>query len=777
MSKAGRGSFLGRQNVSRQIRPTLESLEDRALLSAIVVNTVKDSTDSTSSAVISLRDAITRANASSVPVSITFDPKVFATEQKIVLSGSSLVLKNTVAPITITGPAAGVNIYGTNGLQTVGDFVISSKTTVTLFGLTISGGRSTNGAGVDNAGTVTLNQDIITGDDATNGGGIFNSGVATLVGTTVSYCVGTTGGGIWNMGGGKLTLTNTTIANNTGGVGGGIYNGGGVNGGTTELYSTTISGNECSGGSGAGVFSAAGGTVGLVNTVIGGNGTATINGASAYGPDVTGAFSSKGYNLIEATNGSTGWVSTDLTGTLSNRLLPQLIELEYNGGTTPTIVPLGGSPLIDHGSNALAASITTDQRGLPRIVNGRIDIGAVETAPLVVNTISDLPNAPGDRSGEAAGAPGPSAFGTLSLRQAIGVADLEPQATSITFNTTVFATKQTITTTGIEMVIGGMQKTITAPSAGLIINGGGFEVGGRGSAKLVGMTITNVHGSSGAVTCFPLGTIILLNDTISGNSCGDGGMENLGVAILTGDTFSGNTGTVVGGIANYTPGHLTMTNTTIANNSGKYYAGGVYNTGVATVNGDTLSGNKGVVGGGIANSSTGNLTVTDSTIANNSAPNGGGINNAGTLQLHSTTISGNSATTSGGGIFNASTATATVGLVNTIIAKNVLTTTTAVGPDVSGTFASGSFNLIGETNNSKGWLATDLTGTIAKPLDPKLSVLGNNGGPTQTMVPQAGSPALKHGSVALAAGILTDQRGLPRVVKGSIDIGSVEVQS
>jgi len=41
--------------------------------------------------------------------------------------------------------------------------------------------------------------------------------------------------------------------------------------------------------------------------------------------------------------------------------------------------PLFHSPVIDHGSNALIpAGVTTDQRGLPRIVGGTVDIGADE---------------------------------------------------------------------------------------------------------------------------------------------------------------------------------------------------------------------------------------------------------------------------------------------------------------------------------------------------------------------------------------------------------------
>jgi hypothetical protein len=69
--------------------------------------------------------------------------------------------------------------------------------------------------------------------------------------------------------------------------------------------------------------------------------------------------------------------------------------------------------------------------------------------------------------------------------------------------------------------------------------------------------------------------------------------------------------------------------------------------------------------------------------------------------------------------------------------------------------------------------------------DPKLGPLKDNGGPTQTMEPEAGSPAIDQGRTF---GLTTDQRGLPRpvdvptvtnsAVPGAdlADIGAVEVQ-
>jgi len=64
-----------------------------------------------------------------------------------------------------------------------------------------------------------------------------------------------------------------------------------------------------------------------------------------------------------------------------------------------------------------------------------------------------------------------------------------------------------------------------------------------------------------------------------------------------------------------------------------------------------------------------------------------------------------------------------------------------------------------------------------------LGPLGSNGGPTETMVPNVGSPlinAIPNGSCESdgAAGITADQRGFPRPspVGGVCDVGAVEVQ-
>ena len=57
---------------------------------------------------------------------------------------------------------------------------------------------------------------------------------------------------------------------------------------------------------------------------------------------------------------------------------PLLQPLAYYGGPTPTMPPLTNSPAINAGSVAAAGPLGTDQRGLPRILENLVDLGAVE---------------------------------------------------------------------------------------------------------------------------------------------------------------------------------------------------------------------------------------------------------------------------------------------------------------------------------------------------------------------------------------------------------------
>ena len=81
---------------------------------------------------------------------------------------------------------------------------------------------------------------------------------------------------------------------------------------------------------------------------------------------------------------------------------PLLGPLQDNGGPTLTLMPAYPSPAIGAGDAQvdIDAGLTLDQRGFARVINGEVDLGAVEKntpAPipptdLVVSTLADTRN-------------------------------------------------------------------------------------------------------------------------------------------------------------------------------------------------------------------------------------------------------------------------------------------------------------------------------------------------------------------------------------------------
>ena len=101
---SGRGTVAARQRKRWRMRPTLMALEDRRLLSTIVVN---NPTDTPVTGKIDLRQAIVQANTKGGTETITFDSKVFKTQQTITLTHGELVLNDPNGRETITGPNGG----------------------------------------------------------------------------------------------------------------------------------------------------------------------------------------------------------------------------------------------------------------------------------------------------------------------------------------------------------------------------------------------------------------------------------------------------------------------------------------------------------------------------------------------------------------------------------------------------------------------------------------------------------------------------------------------
>jgi predicted outer membrane repeat protein len=429
--------------------------------------------------------------------------------------------------------------------------------------------------------------------------------------------------------------------------------------------------------------------------------------------------------------------------------------------------------------------------------------GRLAPAVLTVNTAAD----------ETA------ADNTLSLREAIGVVNSQSEAGlsaaeraqisgTLGSNDTILfdpgLNGQTITLTEGELDV-TTSVAITGPGANKITVSGNntnrvFDIT-AGTVSLSGLTIANGNSGGdfanrgGAIfdnatltvsNCslssnsavwdgggiFANGPLTVSNCTLSGNSASlsGGGIEADGPLAVSNCNLSGNSSNEGGGILAI--GTLTaVSDCTFSGNSATGAGGGIFVEGKVTVSSCTFSSNSASVGGAVLNSAS--LTLTSCTVWDNSAGIGGGIyNDGGTMTLTNCTISGNSASSyGGGGIFEPNPDFTT--LANTIVAGN----TASTGPDVLGTVISQGYNLIGNPDGGSGFVATDLLG-----LNPLLGPLQDNGGPTRTMALLPGSPAINAGSNALAVDpsgnpLATDQRGFPRIVGGTVDIGAFERQA
>jgi hypothetical protein len=367
----GQSDFFGRRHSAR---PRLELLEGRTLLSTWTVTDNSDSPTDTGS----LRYAI--ANAPS-GTTINFASTVTS---PIMLTNGTLTIKTN---LDIEGP--GPQSLTIDGNHESGVFQTASGVTATIAGLTLADGTD---RGIFNRrATLTVKNCNIANNSGGQGGGIYNlAGTLTLIDSTVSNNSAYEGGGIFNIG--ALTATNCTIWGNSATTIGGTYGpfgtsayrgGGGIfNGNTVTLINCTLSRNSA--WRGGGIDTRRGGLT-IANTIVAGN---FLTHGNIFRPDVNvhiGAaeFSvrSLGYNLIGDTFGSSGWVGTDLTGGPQNPLDPRLATLANYGGPTPTIALLPGSPAIDAGSDSITGVTVpaTDQRGKPRLTNGKVDIGAFQS--------------------------------------------------------------------------------------------------------------------------------------------------------------------------------------------------------------------------------------------------------------------------------------------------------------------------------------------------------------------------------------------------------------
>ncbi len=238
-------------------------------------------------------------------------------------------------------------------------------------------------------------------------------------------------------------------------------------------------------------------------------------------------------------------------------------------------------------------------------------------------------------------------------------------------------------------------------------------------------------------------------------------------------TFTGNTATYGGAIYGR-ESTARIEFTAFTGNTATLGGGGIWNRFNLSLTSSTLSGNFADRGGGIFQFSR-NLSIEGSTLSGNSASSVGGAINlfGGTTSLRNSTLVGNSAEGSGGGIYSTASFAALVVEHTTVSNNSALTgsgITTSSGFTLTRSIVAGN---IGEAPANIGGYFTGsyniaLMGA-SPPANPILAPLGNYGGPTQTMPPLTGSPAI---NAAGSSTLITDQRGFPRDVHP--DIGAAE---
>jgi len=304
-------------------------------------------------------------------------------------------------------------------------------------GLTITNGRYDNpnyygggGGCIYSSGNVTVKNSVVSSCyaaaslTAATGGAIFAKGRAILDRSSVTGSTANggdsgsaAGGGIYA---GLVGLTRSTVSGNTSkaaslALAGGIFAAalysyystvsgnaadgiGGIFANTAYIVDSTISGNHVEYGAVGGVYAH---SAQIYDSTIAGNSSASNTAAGlAAGLYVRYAASSTVRNTIIAHN-TAGGVELD-AGTTGGSALPgnnnlimapqagttlpadtisadpKLGPLQDNGGPTQTRALVPGSPAIDKGS---PTPLSIDQRGFPRTVGSKPDIGAVEFDP------------------------------------------------------------------------------------------------------------------------------------------------------------------------------------------------------------------------------------------------------------------------------------------------------------------------------------------------------------------------------------------------------------
>ncbi len=775
-------------------------------------------------------DGMTLKNGRTTGSGANFDDTTFGGGAvRWLSSGTLTVIRSTLSGNSTTGNRAGGGaILARQGTLNIIQSALSGNSTA---GINSEGGAISAHLGSLQVVNSTLSNNATTGVDS-EGGAIFavfgnlTVSQSTLSGNTVSN-VGAFGGAIFTQQGVVLVSQSTITENqSTSSSGGGIY----TLSSPITIQNSIVAGNGDN-GTAPDIRKSADidDTFTVTNSLIGRNNGTGLTATSGSTPDGSGNFIG-GATVPTAIQPLLAPLADRGGSTLTHALLAG--SLAIDSGSNALAVDVTNS-------NAM---LTTDQRGsiFARIMNGTVDMGAYElfTGPLVVSTTKDEFDSDfgvtdlslREAIALANGSPGANTI-TFDANRTNGVV----------FNLSLG--QMTITDTITISGNAPANTIIDAQQLSRIFD----ITGAAGDVTLNELTLKNGrttdNGSTfggGAIRAMSSGTLTINRSRISGNSTigssANGGaiFTNSGKVVIGACTIAGNVveGYNANGGALYTASGMVMVSQTILSQNtaaGTFGNGGAIcsqsgtvklyqNTfsenstagaesrggAVATISGaltvsqctfshNTTTGFSG--DGGAIFSFSGSVTISQSTLSGNRVTGdeaqGGAVHvYNGPLNVSQSTVTDNHTTKSAaGGIFSYA---APITIKNSIIAGN---SDDGTAPDVRKSPTDSimvSNSLIGNNTGSSlpatgnvtpGVNGNFIGGAGASAINPLLSPLQNNGGPTLTHALLTGSLAINRGSNALAVdvtngnAILTnDQRGpsFARIVNSTVDMGALE---
>jgi predicted outer membrane repeat protein len=722
-----------KKRIRKSFRPTLEGLETRLVPAQIIKVTTLDDVVNPADKVLSLREAITLANAS--PGADTI---------QLTLSGTYKM-----------------KIAGSDNTNNLGDYDITDSVSIVGLGATKTIIESNNGGAsterlFDLLGKINVTFANLTMQKAGNGGSDGGAVQALTANITMSNCVvtGNTGrnGAAINAGTGNVTLTNTTLSNNNPtivfvGVAG---NGGAINAGSGTVTLTDCRLNNNTAVNGGAIFDQSGNVV-LTRCTLDHN-SATENGGAV---DVLGGALTMKDSLVRLNVAGQLGAGADTAGDLGGGIFAKDATVSGSTLSANTAFLEGGAIFVTNGLTMTNSTVSGNSA--TRSGGG---ISAIAGVNLTGSTVS-----------------GNRAFSDIGFGGGIDATGVVMSSCTVRGNAGGFGG-------GVNGAFINLTNTTVSGNVATT-SGGGIRAGT--SATLTGSTVsgnTAATGDGGGIFC--PGTVTLSATTIAANnSATSAGGVAAGTASLTACTVTANhTRGFGGGVSSV---NTTLVASTVSENTADGDGGGVLALQTLTADRSLVSDNLcGKNGGGI-NAVT--VKLTNTTVSSNSSGVGHGFAGStgfggGVYASHGSilncTIAENFATSFGGGVESAvSSGGDFMHVKNTIIADN-MTQTLAGAPDADGGFISEGHNLIGVIDFSTGFSNAlgDQFGFASAPLDPLLGPLQNNGRPTKTHALLAGSPAIDHGDNNGAPA--TDQRGVARARDGDgngskiVDIGAFE---